>query len=229
MPQLTDKQIEALENDAHQREIYDIRVYVVGGGFQYMKMFHDAGFKGARSVEDADIICFTGGEDVDPALYGEKPLPNTHFNRQRDDFEAGIYGEALGLNKPMIGICRGSQFLNVMQGGKLWQHVNNHAVGAGHAISCMKTGEEIEGMTSTHHQMMRPTEGAEYIALAALSTLKQAENDVEAREKPELDDVEVVWYADSLCLCFQPHPEFSHGPCRDYFLGLVDEYVMPAC
>lgn len=226
---MTGEEEDRLRNDSLARETWDLRVYIVGGGQQYIKMFHEAGFSGARSVEDADIICFTGGEDVDPFFYDEKPLPGTGYNTARDAFESGIYGEALGLKKPMIGICRGSQFLNVMNGGKLWQDVNNHATMRGHAITVVKTGEIIPNMTSTHHQQMRPAEDAEVIALAELSTMKARQDERIEREKPELDDVEVVWYPKSLCLCFQPHPEYHHGDCRNFFLQLVDEYIMPAC
>lgn len=222
-------ELKKLEQDASVREVYDLRVFVVGGGFQYVKMFFDAGMKGARSVEDADIICFTGGEDVDPDLYGEKAIPETYFNRKRDNYEAGIFGEAVGMQKPMVGICRGSQFLNVMNGGKLWQDVNHHAVRGGHSVMDMKTGEVRENMTSTHHQMMIPAEDAEILALASEATHKRGEGGLVIRAKAELDDVEVVWYPGSLSLCFQPHPEFEHGDCRSYFLDLFDEYIMPAC
>lgn len=218
-----------LENEAEKREIYDLRVLVVGGGFQYLKMFYDAGMKGAKNVEDADIICFTGGEDVDPALYGEEPIPETFFNSKRDAVEAGIYADALAAKKPMIGICRGAQFLNVMNGGKLWQDVNNHACHNGHIVVDMVTGEIRHNMTSTHHQQMRPTDAAEILAVAEISTRKVSMSEVISRDQGEFDDIEVVWYPDSLSLCFQPHPEFQHGECRNYFLDLVDNYILPAC
>ncbi len=218
-----------LEIDADMRAVYDLRVFVVGGGFDYIKMFKDAGFKGARSVDDADVICFTGGEDVDPQLYGEKALAGTHYNVGRDEMDANIYGEALAAKKPMVGICRGGQFLNVMEGGKMWQDVNNHA-GRIHAVLDMKSGKVVEGMTSTHHQqMIPPTEGVDILAVAELSTIKKSDARVIERDEPELDDVEVLWYPKNNVLCFQPHPEFRPGPCRNYFLSLVDEYILPAC
>lgn len=218
-----------LRSEAAIRESYDLRVYVVGGGYQYLQMFYDAGFRGARSVDEAHIICFTGGEDVDPSLYDEEPIPETYFNPERDKWEAYIYGEALALKKPMVGICRGAQFLNVMCGGSLWQDVNNHAVGRPHDVLDVRTGETLKNMTSTHHQQMIPGKGAEIIAMASLSTVKKSMSQVMMRDKPENDDTEVVWYPEGLCLCFQPHPEYNHGECRDFFLDLVDNYVLPAC
>lgn len=215
--------------EATAREAYDLRVYAVGGSFQYLKMFFDAGMKGARSVDDADIVCFTGGEDVDPALYGEKPIPETHCNPMRDMFEAGVYGEALGLNKPMIGICRGAQFLNVMNGGKLWQDVNLHAIAGGHNVVDVRTGDTKYNMTSTHHQQMIAAKDAEILAVASLSTKKKSDTETVELVKNHNEDIEVLWYPGSLSLCFQPHPEFQHGDCRDYFLDLVDEFILPAC
>ena len=222
------KLVEDLRLDAEDREKSLLRVLVVGGGFLYIKMFHDAGFLGATGVEDADIVCFTGGSDVNPALYKEEALPCTGFDERRDEYEADIFGQCLALRKPMVGICRGGQFLNVMNGGKMWQDVNNHA-GTDHPVTVLKTGKVIQGMTSTHHQMMIPASGGEIIALASMSTRKTSFGTEVTLEKPQLADVEVVWYNDSLCLCFQPHPEFMVNNCRKFFLDLVDEYVIPAC
>ena len=217
-----------LSQEAAARAQRDLRVYVVGGGFEYIKMFHEAGFSGARSVEDCDIVCFTGGSDVSPHMYGEKAHPTTQSSAARDNTEADIWAAAFAQDKPMVGICRGAQFLNVMNGGKLWQDVDNHATARGHEITIVETGEIVTGMTSTHHQMMRPTDDAVIIATAALSTRKEAEKDKIERDEPENDDVEIVWYPDTFNLCFQPHPEFSVGNCREVFLRFVDDLLIPA-
>lgn len=227
---LTPEKVKQLQDEATQREIWDHRVLVVGGGFQYIKMFFDAGFKGAQSVQDANFICFTGGSDVTPSLYNEAAIAETYFDPARDKVEQEIFAEAAMLGKPMIGICRGSQFLTVMNGGKLWQDVNNHAVGSGHEVVDLRDGSIRHNMTSTHHQMMRPPEGAEILAVASRSTVKKSASEELVTDAPvENSDIEVVWYPKTSCLAFQPHPEFAHGDCRDFFLNLVDEYVMPAC
>lgn len=205
-----------------------LRVFVVGGGFQYLHMFFNFGMKGARSVEDADIICFTGGADVDPSFYGEKKLPKTYSDINRDEYEKGIFIKAKKLKVPMVGVCRGAQFLNVMSGGRLWQDVNNHAIGGKHDVVDLRTGKTVSGMTSTHHQQMIEGPGAEVVAVAALSTKKVNEREVVDRKKARADDLEVVWYPDTLSLCFQPHPEFGEGSCQDYFLDLIEDYIIPA-
>jgi len=223
----TEHHVTEMKQEALIRECRNLRVYVVGGGFQYLKMFFDAGLSGARFVEDSDIVCFTGGEDVDPALYGENAIPGTHFNTSRDNKESDVYAQAVMYNKPMVGICRGAQFLNVMNGGKLWQDINKHA-GQNHSLIHVPTGEEVFDMTSTHHQQMRPGKDAQIIAVAKLSTTKKCADEEVHRLEPELDDMEVLWYPDSLSLCFQPHPEYFVGECRRYFLELFDNYILPA-
>jgi len=73
------------------------------------------------------MVSFTGGEDVSPSMYGEPVGYRTGTNKYRDIFEKQIFEQALKHNIPMVGICRGSQFLNVMCGGRMIQDVTNHA------------------------------------------------------------------------------------------------------
>lgn len=216
------------EEAALQRSMWDWRVYVVGGGFEYIAMFYKAGFKGATCVADANLVVFTGGEDVDPSLYDEKPIDGVYFNKLRDAREAAIYKEAQEFSRPCVGICRGAQFLNVMNGGRLWQHVNNHGVHLGHPVIDMVSGEIIDKVTSTHHQQMIPDEDAEIIAVAERSTIKQSEFNFIQRDEPENDDIEVVFYPKTSSLCFQPHPEIGCDSTEDYFLSVLDRYIIPA-
>ena len=68
---------------------------------------------------------FTGGEDVDPRLYGETPQKNLrhplHVSRDRDEFELGVLQRVLPKGIPVLGICRGLQLLNIALGGSLYQ------------------------------------------------------------------------------------------------------------
>ena len=57
------------------------RVYVVGGGYEYIRMLFNLGYDGAKGLEDADVVLFTGGEDVNPELYGEVCMAKTNFSR----------------------------------------------------------------------------------------------------------------------------------------------------
>lgn len=200
------------------------------------RMFKDMkGYKGTRDISEADIVVFTGGEDVDPCLYGERPLKTTFFNPIRDAVEVDAFTQAVYNEKFMVGICRGAQFLNVMNGGKLWQHVDNHL--GDHLIRDEITGRDIK-VTSTHHQMMRPAENGEIVATAAKSTIKQYGASItppgQSRHYPEGQwtgktcvedpDVEVVYYPETYSLCFQPHPEYDSLTTLEYFEELMLRY-----
>src|SRR5690554_3184603 len=95
-------------------------------------MFINRGHKVVQTAEEADLVCFIGGEDVQPSLYGEHDHPSTHTNPARDEMEEKLFHYCLNEGIPMAGICRGAQFLNVMNGGKLYQDVDNHATGNTH-------------------------------------------------------------------------------------------------
>lgn len=201
------------------------KVFIVNSNQQYDEMFRGRGWGVVHSITDADLVQFTGGSDVNPLLYGETKHPKTHSDGARDVREKDIYIRALEKDIPMAGICRGAQFLNVMNGGKLYQHVDNHAISGTHTVGDLDTSTVIN-VTSTHHQMMRPSDSGRVLAICRRSTMKERMDDslVVINTTPE-DDVEVVYYQTTECLCFQPHPEFAGGPCQDYYFDLLDRYL----
>lgn len=78
------------------------------------------------AVEELAALCggllLSGGADLDPALYGEVILNDTvKLSRERDDFELALYRAFLDAGKPILGICRGCQLINVALGGTLYQ------------------------------------------------------------------------------------------------------------
>ena len=67
-------------------------------------------------------FCFSGGEDIDPVRYGEEQLPECgEIAHRRDNFELRLFEKVLPTGKPILGICRGCQIINVALGGTLWQ------------------------------------------------------------------------------------------------------------
>ena len=196
----------------------NLKVYVHGPGFwAYVQMFNDEpGYEAVRDYEQADAICFTGGADVEPRRYGETELPTTFSDRHRDQADLWMFNKANVDNKLLIGICRGGQFLNVMNGGKLWQDVDGHTVG--HDLVDTRTGEVVF-VTSTHHQEMRPTDDAVILATARVAFKKRSAT-LKFTNVSE-PDIEAVWYPKSRSVCFQPHPEFAENPTRRYFFELL--------
>lgn len=212
-------------------------VYVNGPGAQsYMTMFKEAGFGSTSDPDKASIIVYTGGADVNPALYGEKNFEIagrgvSYFDDKRDERDAVMFGIGCANQILHVGICRGGQFLNVMNEGSMWQHVNGHAGVGEHELVDTVT-DEVHMVTSTHHQMMRPGAGGQVLAVASKAGFKVAEHDSFDRKKAEnfpkewAEDVEVIWYPDTKCLCFQPHPEHPGADStRKYFFSLLERIL----
>lgn len=85
----------------------------------------------AEVLELLDGLVLTGGEDVDPVLYGEAPHPALgEVDRLRDDFEIGLFRAAWDRRLPVLAICRGIQLVNVALGGSLWQDIPSQRPGA---------------------------------------------------------------------------------------------------
>lgn len=73
-------------------------------------------------VNRFDGFLFSGGADIHPGLYGEELLDCCgEIDPERDSFELPLMREALRQNKPVLGICRGQQLLNIALGGSLHQ------------------------------------------------------------------------------------------------------------
>ena len=73
-----------------------------------------------------DGLILSGGLDIDPYLYGEEPLESLGtINLYRDEYELMVIKLACELKKPILGICRGIQIINVAHGGTLYQDISH--------------------------------------------------------------------------------------------------------
>lgn len=121
-----------------------------------------------------DGFLFTGGQDVSPELYGQKPLDNVETCPARDCLEKVVLNYALENDKVVLGICRGIQFINAALGGTLYQDLPTqypsatvHTMSAPYDRSCHEVtlqpgtplasalAEEVIGVNSCHHQAVR--------------------------------------------------------------------------
>lgn len=77
-------------------------------------------------VEKADGFLFAGGNDVDPAFYGEKGIAALGpADPDLDRFQMAVLHAAMSYRKPVLGICRGIQLINVALGGSLFQDISS--------------------------------------------------------------------------------------------------------
>jgi GMP synthase-like glutamine amidotransferase len=201
------------------------RIYVVCGGHYYASWMEGAI---TRHLDDADLVVFTGGADVDPALYGRKQHPTTWPDRQRDDYEVFMFKAAQKMDKKMIGICRGAQFLCVMAGGTLIQHSSHPSV------HYMHTDAGDITVTSTHHQRQYPYGGKKpnfnLIGWCTdLSPFNLGEPGQHLGGKPE---VEIAEYPDIKALAIQSHPEMVYPTQKrweenyiQFCRGLLDKHM----
>ena len=123
-------------------------------------------------AEAYDGFLFTGGQDVDPSCYGAEREPECEeASELRDTFEILLARECMRIGKPVFGICRGLQLLNVAYGGTLIQDIPktirteivhsqlNRTVKYAHAVQAVPgtvyaqiLGEEAFMVNSFHHQ-----------------------------------------------------------------------------
>lgn len=202
------------------------KVYITRGAFfsSIVAMFRERGFEVVQDVQDADVLALAGGADINPHLYGETPLAGTWFSQERDAEEIQAYNIAVANGAFIFGICRGGQLANVLNGGRLWQHIEGHP--SSHSIVDLKTGQTIIA-SSIHHQMFRPSSDAEIVATCNHATFKAAEHETwSVKTADRLDvDVEVCWYPKTRSLCIQGHPEVGPTGFTDYCFGLMKRYA----
>ena len=104
------------------RKFEDYRQAVIHAGGEVREL--TPGTSVDDALQDLDGLMLTGGEDVDPALYGEAAHATvTDVNHARDDFELGLIRAARERDLPLLAICRGIQVLNVACGGSLVQDI----------------------------------------------------------------------------------------------------------
>lgn len=170
--------------------------------------------------ENPDVVLYGGGVDINPKLYGKK------FDKKtgqppfllRDGIETFTYQFTKNFmteKTPLsIGICRGAQLLNCLNGGTLDQHIEGHVLdwdGDGdppehegvHAVEYLgKNKKDTFGVrvNSLHHQrMVPPSNGNE----------KHNPYEVLVRTLDLEKSLEALWFPKTRCLCIQWHPEYD--------------------
>lgn len=211
-----------------------LEVFIAGDTIEeatFAEMFARSHCKQAKSIIEADLVVFTGGADVEPAYYGEKTHPKTHFLTNRDDYDIGIYVMCLENGIPMLGICRGAQFLAVMGGGKLYQDVDNHY--GDHPIWDIKKKDRIDRASSVHHQMVRRFPEMDVVAVGTRN--QQSGNGVSQNrwlndkdhDIGSSSDVEAFVIRDTCCIGIQGHPEYSgYNYFTKWSLELVEDTIL---
>lgn len=213
----------------------DLKVYIIGGDRLIERMFDNReGYTTTTAFDKADLFCFTGGEDVSPHLYHAKPHPTTGCNSMRDIVEHEVFIDIADMQKPMVGICRGSQFLCVMNGGSLYQDVDRHGIWGTHDCYYIDEAQQqtVHQVTSTHHQMQNPfTSDREHEVWGVAHRCNYRDTEALVR-RPLIDgeheDIEIVFWPGTNSLGFQGHPEYDSKECRDLFFTCLSRALARA-
>ena len=140
------------------------------------------------------------------------------FNRVRD-------------NQLVIGVCRGSQFCSMVNGGLIVQDVHNHGLWGTHEIT---NGHETYNITSTHHQMQYPynLNKKDYDILFWTNGRSKgyyAGDKIDSEEIIKNGEPEIVLYHRKnkpKCLAIQGHPEImEYGRLHDMLNKLIEKYA----
>ena len=165
-------------------------------------------------ARELDGLVLMGGSDVSPESYGEKALkPEWNGDRIRDEYETALLRAFIAAGKPVLGVCRGAQVINVAQGGTLYQDIasqfpgalnhrnwdiydqNTHATAIvpGSGLARLYPGLTLTKTNSVHHQAAREL-GRDLV--------------VEAWSEPDRMVEAIRWNGPSYVFAVQWHPEF---------------------
>ena len=187
-------------------------------------------------AQELDGLVLMGGSDVCPESYGEKALkPEWNGDRVRDDYEISLLRAFMALQKPVLGVCRGAQVINVGLGGTLYQDLatqaphslnhrnweiyeqNCHATSfvPGSSLARLYPGAGVVKTNSIHHQAVKDL-GRDLV--------------VEAWSEPDRVVEAIRYTGQSYLFAVQWHPEF-HAPNDPSFIDdtpILDDFLAAA-
>lgn len=101
------------------------------GGIPVLLPFVTSEAEAAEVLDRVDGLLISGGDDIDPLIYGELPIPQTgYINPMRDISELAYARVAMERDMALLGICRGHQVIAVAFGGTLYQDIPTQVEGA---------------------------------------------------------------------------------------------------
>ncbi|MBM6775264.1 gamma-glutamyl-gamma-aminobutyrate hydrolase family protein [Olsenella profusa] len=185
----------------------------------------------ARALDAVDGVVLTGGQDVDPARYGERDPAAAALCGElclaRDAMESVLVPALVTRDVPTLGICRGIQSLNVALGGTLWQDLPRQRPSAVEHHGKPPYEEPVHTVEVLPATPLAACVGAGELAVNSYhhQALREVAPDLRVMAEAPDGVVEAVWRPASRFLwAVQWHPEFAHRvdePSRKIFSALV--------
>jgi putative glutamine amidotransferase len=165
-------------------------------------------------VDCLDGLVLQGGADIAPESYGETPLnPKWSGDRIRDRYELALFREFVRQGKPVFGICRGCQMINVAFGGTLYQDLATQIPGSGEHRNIEKYEQNFHDMCvlpDTWLARLYPHVSTTRINTIHHQAVKSLGEGlvVEATSQPDEVVEAIRWEGPSFVVGVQWHPEF---------------------
>lgn len=172
-------------------------------------------------LEGVDGVVIGGGDDISPMLYGGKMSARARLDPDRDEMEKRIVLEAAAANIPVLGICRGSQMLNVALGGTL--HQDAYSAFPSRFYKTILPRKAVEIDDGTRLSQILGTETLNVNALHTQAVDKLGENiGIAARDEGGMVQA-IERVSDPFAIGVQWHPEhlFYRAGHRRLFKALV--------
>jgi len=181
-------------------------------------------------MKKCDFLLLTGGADINPSYYGQERSDRIHpsyYDAKRDEKEFDLANEAILSDIPIIGVCRGAQWLAILAGGSLIQHVDGHETGM-HFLELYDPDDpefNRVSMSTSHHQMCNLT-GVDHMLYAwtnHLSSLYLGQKGVKLFPKGLTKEPEIFYIPNIRGFGIQGHPEYlsRHAPGNRYIRKLL--------
>lgn len=179
-----------------------------------------------EDVGDFDGLLITGGADVSPHRYGEEVCGSVNINEELDAYELALVRAFVKAKKPILGICRGYQLINVYFGGSLIQHIDtadSHR-GKGDAVHTVDSIEDslltrLYGrhfaVNSSHHQALKKLGSG-----LRLTQVSDSEGVAEGYEHTSLPIIGVQWHPERTTLAHARPDTVDGGALFCHFVEL---------
>jgi len=204
------------------------------GAKNFIEALHALGAEGRSVLEETDFsgydgLILPGGADIDPELFGEENWGCRRIDRPLDENQLNILDIFLKAGKPVLGVCKGHQLLNVYFGGTVYQHIPEYEIhqwigddDQAHGTRCEEGsflhklyGDTQIPVNSAHHQaVLSPA--------SCFHMFQWADDGVpEGMIHTSLPIIGLQWHPERMCCSHHREDTVDGLPVFRYFLQLI--------